>query len=490
MKPNYAVYVRVSTDHEEQVSSIENQIDICRNWLERNGYEWNENNIYKDEGISGSTFLNRPAIQLILEKARAKEINMVIFKSISRLARDLKDSLEIREVLIAHNVRIISIEEGYDSHKAGKNDMAFELFSLFSAQYSRTLSAGITAALAAKVRRGEHIGKTPFGYDKIDKKLVINEEEAKVIKQIFDWYNNEGWGFKRITNELNARGVRPKLSSIWQVTSIQRIIKNPIYCGDFILNQYSTVKVDGRRKQIRNPREKWIIFRDHHPPIISREEWEKANNKEVRRAKRKSSPRNELRGIAKCSECGSNMVVMPTWKRLADGNMKYWLYMKCSLRRRAGAAGCVNHDPSITYPALREMIIKLLIEKGEKVKFDFSSNLEGRKKKELEEAQKRLGQMEQRKKNLLDLYLDQLIGKKEFEEKRKEIEEEIKKLETRILALQQQEYTDTKIRSIHKAFSELKDQEQDLHRAFKTLIDEIIVYPFGGLKIHYSFEKP
>lgn len=488
MNNAYAVYVRVSTDHEEQVSSIENQIDICRNWLERNGFEWNENNIYKDEGISGSTFLDRPAIQLILEKARKKEIDMIIFKSISRLARDLKDSLEIREVLIAHNVRIISIEEGYDSHKAGKNDMAFEFFSLFSAQYSRTLSAGITAALAAKVRRGEHIGKTPYGYDKVNKKLVINEEESQVIKQIFDWYINEGWGFKRITNELNARGIRPQMSAVWQVTSVQRIIRNPIYCGDFILNQYTYVKVDGRRKQIRNPREKWILFRDHHPAIITREEWEKANSKEFKKTKRKAAPHNELRGIAKCSECGSNMVVMPTWKRLADGNMKYWFYMKCSLRRRAGAAGCVNHDPSITYPALREMIIKQLIEKGEKINFNFSTNLEGRKKKELEEAQKRLEQMEQRKKNLLDLYLDRLIGKKEFEEKRKEIEDEAKKLEAKILELQQKKYTDTKIRSIHKAFSELKDREQDLHRVFKTLIDEIIVHPFGGLEIKYSFD--
>lgn len=486
----YAVYVRVSTDHEEQVSSIENQIDICRNWLERNGFEWNENNIYKDEGISGSTFLDRPAIQLILEKARKKEINMVIFKSISRLARDLKDSLEIREVLIAHNVRIISIEEGYDSHKAGKNDMAFELFSLFSAQYSRTLSAGITAALAAKVRRGEHIGKTPFGYDKIDKKLVINEEEAETIRMIFDWYNNEGWGFKRITNELNARGIRPKMGPIWQVTSVQRIIRNPIYCGDFILNQYTYVKVDGRRKQIRNPKEKWILFRDHHPAIITREEWEKANSKEFKKTKRKAAPHNELRGIAKCSECGSNMVVMPTWKKLANGDMKYWFYMKCSLRRRAGAAGCVNHDPSITYPALREMILKQLIEKGEKINFNFASNLESQKKKELEESQKRLEQMDNRKKNLLDLYLDQLIGKKEFEEKRKEIEEEIKKLETKILELKQQEYTDTKIRSIQEAFENLNNRDQDLYKVFKTLIDKIIVHPEGKIVIYYSFERP
>lgn len=192
-KSKYAVYVRVSTDRDEQVSSVENQIDICRNWLERNGYEWNEESVFKDEGISGTVFLDRPAIQLLLDKTKKGEIEMIIFKSISRLARDLKDSLEIRETLLAHNVRVISIEEGFDSFKVGKNDMVFELWSLFAAQYSRTLSSSISAALAAKVRRGEHIGKIPFGYDRPNQKLVINEEEAKVVRRIFHWYNFDKW---------------------------------------------------------------------------------------------------------------------------------------------------------------------------------------------------------------------------------------------------------------------------------------------------------
>ena len=74
----YAVYVRVSTDRDEQISSVENQTDICRNWLERNGFIWNEKRVFKDEGISGTLFVNRPAIQLLLQKAKAKEIDMVV----------------------------------------------------------------------------------------------------------------------------------------------------------------------------------------------------------------------------------------------------------------------------------------------------------------------------------------------------------------------------------------------------------------------------
>lgn len=487
-KKDYAVYVRVSTDKDEQISSVENQIDICRNWLERNGYEWDESCVYKDEGISGTVFLDRPAIQMILEKAKRKEISMVIFKSISRLARDLKDSLEIRETLIAHGVRIISVEEGYDSDKAGKNDIAFELWSLFAAQYSRTLSAGVSAALAAKVRRGEHIGKIPYGYDRVDGKLVINEDEAKVVRQIFEWYN-QGWGYKRITKELNARGIPSKTGQRWQMTSIQRIIQNPIYCGDFILNQYTTVKVGGRKKQIRNPRDKWIIFRDHHPAIVPREVWEQANNKKVVEAKRRITPWNEFRGIMKCSVCGSNMVVNSSWKRLKDGTRRYWNYLECSQYRRAGYDGCVKHAP-ILYEDFREMVIERLLEKGKEISLDFTTDFERQRAEELAQLQKQASQLEAKKKSLVDLYLDGLINKDEFEAKRKELDHEIHALEQRIIKLQNQASVEADIRTIQQAFAALENQDQDLYPVFRTLIREILVHPDGTIDIEYTFRQP
>lgn len=286
---------------------------------------------------------------------------MVVFKSISRLARDLKDSLEIREVFLAHNVRIISVEEGYDSTKAGKNDMAFELWSLFSAQYSRTLSSSISAALAAKVRRGEHIGKVPYGYNREDQKLIINKEEAAVVRNIYDWYNI-GWGFKRITNELNRLGIKPKSKEFWQMTSVQRIVRSPIYKGTFILNQYTSVKVGGKKKQIRNPKEKWFIFPKHHPAIVDEETWSRVNEKNITDNKTKITAWNEFRNLAKCAVCGSNMVIVQSHLRKKSGERREWKYLKCSQYRRAGKHGCVNHVP-IQYHDFRQFIIDLLVKK-------------------------------------------------------------------------------------------------------------------------------
>ncbi|OEH91948.1 recombinase family protein [Bacillus solimangrovi] len=482
----YAIYVRVSTDRDEQVSSVENQVDICRNWIERNGFEWNEKNVFKDEGISGTLFTERPAIQSILGKARKKEIDMIIFKSISRLARDLKDSLEIREVLIAHGVRIISIEEGYDSNKAGKNDMAFELWSLFSAQYSRTLSSGITAALAAKVRRGEHIGKVPYGYDRIEQKLVVNMKEANIIRQIFKWYNDEKLGYKMITHKLNEQGIPSKQNGKWQVTTVQRILKNSIYHGTFILNQYGKVKINGHKKQVKNPEEKWIIFENHHPAIISKKDFEKANDKKVLNDKRKTTVWNEFRGLLKCGKCGSNIVILQSGKKTESGsNVRY--YLKCSAYRRAGKHRCVNHIP-IQYEDFRDFLIDLLKEKGQGVSFEFDSELESYKTSEVKVLKKKIQQLEMKKKDVLELYLEQIINKSELENKRNELHSDIKQLKEKLMTFEHINYDLQTVENIQHAFSYLQQHGENLFHVIQTIINEIILHPDGTVDVKYNFK--
>ncbi|OJD46805.1 recombinase family protein [Bacillus sp. L27] len=484
---SYAVYVRVSTDRDEQASSVENQIDICRNWLERNGFNWDEKRVFKDEGISGTLFVDRPSIQLLLQKAKAKEINMVVFKSISRLARDLKDSLEIREVFLAHHVRIISVEEGYDSIKAGKNDMAFELWSLFSAQYSRTLSSSITAALAVKVRRGEHIGKVPYGYNRENQKLMINEEEAQVVQMMYKWYL-EGWGYKKITNELNRLGIKSKTKKNWQMTSVQRILQNPIYKGTFILNQYTSVKVGGKKKQIRNPKEKWFVFPNHHPKIVEEEIWNQANRKKNNKNKTKITAWNEFRNLAKCAVCGSNMVIVQSHLKKKDGERTEWKYLKCSQYRRAGKHGCVNHVP-IQYGDFRQFIINLLVEKGEFVTLRLQNTVEKGQEKKIKKLQQLMSTNQQKKKALLDLYLEELINKEEFEKKRHDLEAEITKANHELLVLQNSDAVQINIKTIKQAFEQLQHQEQDLLHVFQILIQKISIHQDGTVDIVYTFGK-
>lgn len=487
----YLVYARVSSDKDSQKESVPNQIDICRYWIEQNNFEWNDDSVLIDDDKSGTLFLERTSMQLILQKARNREIKMVLFKSIHRLARDLKDALEIKEVLLGHGVRVVTMEEGYDSQVEGKNDMKFEMYSMFAAQLPKSISVSISSVLAAKVRRGEHIGKVPYGYERIDQKLVIKEDEAAVIKQIFKWYI-DGFGFKTIANMLN-KGIAdglflpPKNKDKWQVTTIQRIIRNPTFCGTFILNQYSTMKVGGKKKQIRNPEEKWTVFEDHHPGIVSKEIWQKANDKPVINKKAKINPWNDFRGLLKCGNCGSSMIIMQSSRKKKDGTKTHWKYLKCSAYRRGGTDFCKNHVP-IRYEEFREFILDILTERGKQVALDFEESFNKHKKQQLVKLKQSIEEFESKKKGLLDIYLDKLIDKTEFEEKRNEFDKKIKDAQDKLFLLNKEETSTVTIKNISEAFSSLEKKEQDLHHALSVIIDHIIVDINGEIDIKYNFD--
>ncbi|MDQ0174471.1 recombinase family protein [Bacillus chungangensis] len=488
----YLVYVRVSTDKDEQVSSPQNQVDICRNWLEKNDFEWNKEAIVFDDGISGTVLLDRPAMQLVLEKARSREIKMVVFKSIHRLARDMRDALEIKETLIAHSVRLVTIEEGYDSLYEGKNDMKFEMFSMFAAQYPKTLSVSISGALAAKVRRGEHLGQIPYGFKSKNKKLVIDEEIAPTIRKIFYWYNHTGLGFKLIVHKLNdelekGNVVPPKRSNKWQLTTVRSIIKNPAYAGIFIHNRYTKIKIGGRKKQIQNPPEKWNIYENHHPAIVSVEQWKKANKRKFPNYRTKITPWNELRSLMKCSECGSNMVILQSSKKKKDGSIKEWKYLKCSAYRRGGKTLCVNHTP-ITYENARSVMIKRLLRLGRRVHVHFENTLYKQKQKEIRTLENKMINLKEKSAGLIDLYLDKLISKVEFQKQRQAYASEIEEIRNKIIVLQHEEENSIDVESVEEAFKQLERYEKDLHHAMKELIQSIMVHPDGKIDIHYSFK--
>src|SRR5699024_7350913 len=308
---------------------------------------------------------------------------------------------------------------------------------------------------------------------------------------IYKWYNKDGIGFKNITHRVNERlkaGTipTPRNKKYWQLTTVQRIIKNPTFAGIFILNQYTTVKVDGRKKQIRNPEEKWTVFENHHPAIISKEEWKKANNKPVINKKRKITPWNEFRGgLIKCGECGSNMIIMQSWKKKKDGTKTRWRYLKCSRYRRS--KHCVNHTP-ITYEHFREFIIQELKHEGEKIHLNLKNEYMENRDYTIRQIQKNITDLEEKNKRLLDLYLDEIIDKAEFEEKRASMENEINALNDKLFVLQNEETNIVEIDDIKKAFKSLENNKKDLHHVFKVLLEEVIVHPDGEVDIQLTFK--
>ncbi|AJG91493.1 recombinase family protein [Bacillus tropicus] len=485
----YAVYVRVSSDKDEQVSSVENQIDICRYWLENNGFEWDKNAVYFDDGISGTAWLERHAMQLILAKARKKELDTVVFKSIHRLARDLKDALEIKEILLGHGVRLITIEEGYDSHYEGKNDMKFEMYAMFASQLPKTLSVSVTAALAAKVRRGGYTGGfVPYGYEIVDDKYAINEEEAELVREIFELYA-QGFGYIKISNIINDQGKRTRKGAPWTYSTLCKMIKNPTYKGDYTMQKYGTVKVNGKKKKVINPEEKWVVFENHHPAIVSRELWDKVNNKDPNKfqKKRRISTTNELRGITFCAHCGTAMSKRNNVRVNKNGTVKEYSYMICDWSRVTARRECVKHVP-IHYKDLRALVLSKLKEKESVLDKEFYSD-EDQLDVKLKKLNRDIKDLKFKRERLLDLYLeDERIDKDTFTIRDAKLEKEIELKELEMRKANNIELQMKERQEIRDAFA-LLEESKDLNSAFKKLIKRIEVAQDGAVDIHYRFAE-
>jgi len=268
---NIAAYCRVSTDKDEQISSLKNQQDFFRSFAEKNGH--NLVKIYTDEGISGKQFKNRKGFLQMMEDAENHKFEMLVVKDISRFARNTVDfltsirrlkSLEIDTVFLSVNQTVLSCGEF--------------MLTIFSA-----LAQEESANLSSRIKFGKHqsalAGKVPnfvYGYDRIDKyTLKINPEQANVVKKIFSLYCS-GCGCRKIAEYLTEKKIPTlKNCSVWSPKTVCRMLSNPLYNGTLISRKTETKDfLTGSRKPVANTEE--YVFRLDELKIIDDKTFRKA----------------------------------------------------------------------------------------------------------------------------------------------------------------------------------------------------------------------
>lgn len=228
-----ALYARVSTEEQAKEGySIAAQISEIKKYAEQNGFEIVDE--YVDEGASGKSIAGRPQMKRLLKDASQQKFGVVIIYKIDRLARKLKDALEISETLERNNVNLISLNEKFDTTTAfGRT--AFQMICSFAELERNNIVERVKLGMEQRAKEGKYNGGKVLGYDSIDKKLVINEFEAVIVRKIFD-YANQGLGFKAITRRLNEEGYRTKMDKPFNVFGIKTILNNPIYIGKIRYN--------------------------------------------------------------------------------------------------------------------------------------------------------------------------------------------------------------------------------------------------------------
>ena len=446
-KKRVAAYCRVSTDNEDQVNSFESQQRYFRRYIEEHP-DWELYEIFADEGISGTNTKKRKAFNRMIEEAKSGAFDLIITKEISRFARNTLDSIYYTRELKRYGVGVIFMNDGIHTLD-GDAELRLAILSSIAQEESRKTSERVKWGQKRRMEQGVVFGRDMVGYDVRDGKMYINEEGAKVVRLVFRKYVNEGKGIHVIARELREEGI-PTMRYVkdWSDTVIRRMLRNEKYCGDLVQKKTYTPDFLSHEKKYNKGQEEFVIIRDHHEPIISREMFEEANRimdsrSESFKGKSKYSNRYPFSGKIRCGICGSSFVAR--YKPRKDGSIyKAW---RCYNAVRNGRLrkdrdgheiGCSGfslreedlvHIMSLVCRSLkydREKIIKNLLSVIRSViAMDMGGN-------DAENLRERIKEIEDKRGELLDLYMSGDISKDEFLRARRKYDDEITELQERI----------------------------------------------------------
>lgn len=475
-----AIYARVSTTEQaEEGYSIDEQIRVLKEFCEKEGYGVYDE--YVDRGISGKNITGRPAIKRLLADAEQKKFDIVLVWKMNRLARKSLDLMNIVEQLNSKNIAFRSYTEKYETETpTGK--LHFQMMAAIAEYERNNIAENVKMGMIARAKDGQWNGGQVMGYDVVEKDsenkkrkqtgLQINEQEAKIIRLIFQMYTT-GHGYKAIANKINQDGYRTKKNKTFSLNAIKTIVTNPVYAGYI---RYNVVKGE-------------------HPSIISEETW-KIAQKVYKERSCKPNRIHEgvfpLTGIMRCPQCGAGMVIGRTTNRTKSGEKRVLEYYVCGAWKNKGTVACRSNAVRTEY-ADDYVLNKLeALMKSEHLTKKLVDNINTKQQslvaplqREYEQYLQELERYKKKSVKLLDAFTDEVISKEVFQRKSRSIEETMTNLKAQMEPLQAQlqstvssEVTYEKIRAImrnfHQAFTQALTREQR-KRLLHLLIHQITI---------------
>ncbi len=371
-KKKVCAYARVSTDHDKQGESLENQTTYYENLISLNP-EYEYVGVFADKGITGTTE-NRPEFQRMLKLCREGKIDLIITKSVSRFARNTAVMLQtVREL------KDIGVEVRFEKENihtlSGDGELMLTVLSSFSQEESKNVSDNIKWRYRQKFENGELVINTNrfLGYDKDEHgHLIINAKEAEIVKRIYSEYL-AGHGAYKMAKLLNAEGIPTLTGSIWNESSILDILKDEKYKGDVILQKTYTPNHLTKFKKRNKGEVDSFYIKDNHPPIVLREVWQQVQLEMKRRAEAKGNSkgvskyqnRYPLSGMLFCGRCGATL--RRTWN---SNNRCRKIVWQCSNYIENGKDACPGtriDDQVVSRLNIKEpTVVKEVLKDGKK----------------------------------------------------------------------------------------------------------------------------
>ena len=331
-KRTVVIYARVSTEHEAQISALENQLDWYKPLLDYHP-EWTLVERYVDEGITGTSAEKRPEFMRMMEDAKKHKFDLILTREVSRFARNTVDTLQYTRMLKEHGVEVYFINDGIKTFD-GDGELRLTIMATLAQDESRKTSIRVKSGQQTSMDNGVYYGNgNILGYDRVEEILPdksktvefrINPEQAQTVRLIFDMYL-EGCGLVKIKDELERRGYKTSQGKDkWFPTVISHVLKNTFYCG--IITYHKEYVPDYlKQKKVKNYGEmEFTQAQGKHEPIVTVEEFERVQrimeqkrmqckNLKTGRTKGKK-PRTTVWGKLLICECGHTFN-MRKWDR-------------------------------------------------------------------------------------------------------------------------------------------------------------------------------
>lgn len=313
MKRKVAIYARVSTEHEAQLSALDNQVQYYDGILKQHP-DWILYDRYIDEGITGTSTKKRKNFIRMIEDAKEGKFDLIVTREVSRFARNTVDTLQETRKLKKIGVEVYFTEDNIWTFNDEDGELKLTIMATLAQNESKKTSQRVKAGQIISFQNGVFYGTgNILGYDKVGKDLIINEEQAEIVRFIYSEYLN-GKGTVSIADELTRRGAKTSTGlTTWSAAYISRVLRNPFYSGTIVYRKSYIPDYLEQKPKMNNGEVEQVIVEGKHEPLVSKEEFKKVQQIMDSHSKQIKLGRRRANGVAKniwskklVCECGSN----------------------------------------------------------------------------------------------------------------------------------------------------------------------------------------
>ena len=455
MSRRVAIYARVSTEHEAQINALSNQIQYYDNILNAHP-DWDLYDRYIDEGITGTSVRKRKNFMRMIKDAEEGHFDLIVTREVSRFARNTADTLIETRKLKKIGVEVYFSEDNIWTFKDEDGELKLTLMATLAQNESKKISQRVKAGQRITFQNGVFYGTgNILGYDKVGKEMIINEEQAKIVRYIYNSYL-KGYGTTYIKDHLEKRGyLTPLGSKKWNQSYIIRILKNPFYCGTIVYRKEYVPDYLEQKKVKNKGQVEQIVVEGRHTPIITKRDFEKVQ-KIIEFHSRHIDTKNKVGGGVPKSiwseklicKCGSSFNKRNYHYNSTSGmSYCYQCYRQKNFgskkaRERKGLDTTNSCDSPVVQEWKLEVMSKGLFETIWEERDDILKIAEQKLKDKITEEEKdvdfqnsiseisnKIDMYKNRRSKLLDGYIGEFISKEEYIPKKEELDKIIRKLE-------------------------------------------------------------